>query len=274
MGGAIASSCGPVLGGALTLVMWRAIFYINVPAAVIALMLLARTGRSPHRKVAFDTVGQVTAVVAMGGLTYAAIEAGAAGLTDARVVIAFSVAAAAFAVFLLSQAQGAHPMMPLELFRNKNVSIAVAVGFAFVVGYYGLPFVMSLYLQQQRGLSALGAGLAFLPMMLTGLALTPFSARIAERAGVRLVVCGGLALMTIGHAHSIGQALYVTEGEGLVQARGQAAIRIRPGDVVDVAGSEWHWHGAAPDHLMTHLSLTEGETEWGDHVTDAEYEGP
>ena len=75
---------------------------------------------------------------------------------------------------------------------------------------------------------------------------------------------------TAWHSHSIAQTLYVTEGEGLVQARGEAIIKIRPGDVVSVAGDEWHWHGATPGHAMTHLSLTEGDTEWGDHVTDTD----
>jgi EmrB/QacA subfamily drug resistance transporter len=197
MGGAVASSCGPVLGGALTLVSWRAIFFVNVPAGAIALVLLTRTARSPHRPVPFDWAGQMTAVLAMGGLIYGAIEAGAAGFTDTRVVTAFVVAAAALATFLLSQARGGQPMVPLEMFRSRNVTIAVAVGFTFIVGYYGLPFVMSLYLQQ-RGLSSVGAGVAFLPMMLIGLALTPFSARIAERAGARLLVTGGLVVMTAG----------------------------------------------------------------------------
>ena len=77
---------------------------------------------------------------------------------------------------------------------------------------------------------------------------------------------------TAWHSHSIAQTLHVTEGEGLVQARGETPIRIRPGDVVQVTGGEWHWHGAAPDHFMTHLSLTEGDTHWGMHVTDAEYQ--
>jgi quercetin dioxygenase-like cupin family protein len=76
---------------------------------------------------------------------------------------------------------------------------------------------------------------------------------------------------TAWHAHTIAQTLHVTEGRGLVQARAEPIIPIRPGDVVHVSGGEWHWHGAAPDHFMTHLSLTEGDTEWGDHVTDAEY---
>jgi MFS transporter, DHA2 family, methylenomycin A resistance protein len=70
VGGSIASSSGPVLGGLLTLVSWRLIFFINVPAGAVALVLLATTARSPHRPVPFDWIGQVTAVLAMGGLTY------------------------------------------------------------------------------------------------------------------------------------------------------------------------------------------------------------
>ena len=67
-----------------------------------------------------------------------------------------------------------------------------------MVGYYGLPFVMSLYLQQHRGLSPLMTGVAFLPMMLSGTSLTPFSAPIAERIGARPLIAGGLTLMAAG----------------------------------------------------------------------------
>ena len=70
---------------------------------------------------------------------------------------------------------------------------------------------------------------------------------------------------TAWHAHSLGQTLYVTEGEGLVQPRGEPIVTIRPGDIVLAPAEEWHWHGAAPDHLMT---------EWGEHVTEDEYHGP
>jgi MFS transporter, DHA2 family, methylenomycin A resistance protein len=198
MGGAVASSAGPVLGGLLTMISWRMIFCINLPVGAVALLLLARTERSPHRQVPFDWVGQVTAVLAMGGLTYGAIEAGAEGFAAPQVVTAFVVAVVALAVFLTAQARGAHPMVPLDLFQSRTVSVAVAVGFAFVVGYYGLPFVMSLYLQQLRGLSSLATGMAFLPMMLVGAFMTPFSARIAERLGARPLIAGGLVLMAAG----------------------------------------------------------------------------
>jgi MFS transporter, DHA2 family, methylenomycin A resistance protein len=198
MGGAVASSSGPVLGGLLTLASWRLVFAINLPGGAVALGLLAWTERSPHRRVPFDWVGQLSAVLAMGALTYGAIEAGAAGFAAPQVVTAFAVAVVALAAFLAAQARGADPMVPLELFRSRTVSVAVAVGFAFVVGYYGLPFVMSLYLQQLRGLSSLATGVAFLPMMLVGALVTPFSARLAERLGARLLIGGGLVLMTAG----------------------------------------------------------------------------
>jgi DHA2 family methylenomycin A resistance protein-like MFS transporter len=198
MGASVAATSGPVLGGVLTLLTWRLIFFINLPAGALALVLLAQARRSPHREVPFDWAGQATVVVAMGGLTYGAIQAGSQGFTVTGVVSAFVVAGLALAAFLAIQALGAHPMMPLGLFRSRNVSVAVAVGFAFMVGYYGLPFVMSLYLQELRGLSPLATGVAFLPMMLIGSALTPFSARIAGRLGARLLITIGLILMTSG----------------------------------------------------------------------------
>ena len=76
---------------------------------------------------------------------------------------------------------------------------------------------------------------------------------------------------TAWHSHSDGQTLYVTDGEGRVQSRGEAKATIRPGDVIETPGGEWHWHGAAPTHGMTHLSITHGPASWGDKVTDDEY---
>jgi EmrB/QacA subfamily drug resistance transporter len=200
MGGAVASSSGPVLGGLLTLITWRTIFFVNLPVGAAALVLLAWTNRSPRREVPFDWLGQATAVIAMGGLTYGAIAAGADGFSSPHVVGAFVLAVVAFAAFFIAEARGAHPMVPLELFRSRVVSVAIGVGFAFIVGYYGLPFVMSLYLQQVRGLSSLATGVTFLPMMLVGAVLTPFSARTAERFGARTLITGGLVLMTVGLA--------------------------------------------------------------------------
>jgi quercetin dioxygenase-like cupin family protein len=77
---------------------------------------------------------------------------------------------------------------------------------------------------------------------------------------------------TAWHSHSVGQSLYVTEGEGRLQTRGEPIITLRPGDSVFAPGGEWHWHGAAPDHYMSHLAISEGEPDWSDHVSDDEYQ--
>ena len=81
---------------------------------------------------------------------------------------------------------------------------------------------------------------------------------------------------TAWHRHPFGQVLHVTDGDGLVQSRGGAAEAIRAGDTVQAAAGEWHWHGAGPGTFMTHLAVQEADadgrtTEWGEHVTDAEY---
>lgn len=200
MGGAIASTSGPMLGGLLSLASWRLIFFVNLPVCVVALVLISRIGPSPRRPTPFDWTGQLSVVVAMGGLTFATIEAGAHGLTSPIVLVAGGAALAALAIFLAAQAYGRHPMAPLDLFRSRSVVIADAVGFAFMVGYYGLPFVMSLFLQQQRDLSPFATGVAFLPMMLIGAVLTPFSARMAAHLGARMSICAGLICMMAGLA--------------------------------------------------------------------------
>ena len=81
------------------------------------------------------------------------------------------------------------------------------------------------------------------------------------------------------HAHAVGQTLHITEGVGHIQARGGEVLEVGPGDTIQTPPGEWHWHGAAPDHFMTHLAMWEApaegpETEWGDLVTDAEYFAP
>ena len=76
---------------------------------------------------------------------------------------------------------------------------------------------------------------------------------------------------TAWHRHSLGQTLYVTEGEGFVQARGGPLLRIVPGDIVVTPPGDWHWHGATPQRFMVHFAFTEGDTEWGQHLIDDEY---
>lgn len=78
------------------------------------------------------------------------------------------------------------------------------------------------------------------------------------------------------HAHALGQTLHITEGIGLTQSRGGEAVTMRSGDTIHTPPGEWHWHGATPDHFMTHLAMWEApaeglESEWDEHVSDEEY---
>jgi len=85
---------------------------------------------------------------------------------------------------------------------------------------------------------------------------------------------------TAWHCHANGQTLHVTEGRGLVQSRGGKVIDVRPGVTIYTPPGEWHWHGAAADRFMSHLAMWEGlgegqdgpEAQWGDHVSDQEYD--
>ncbi len=198
MGGAVAATSGPVIGGVLALWNWRWIFFINLPVGSAILFFLARANPSSRREVPFDGWGQLTAVVAMGALTYGAIEMGSDGIGASSVLASFVIAFVALVAFVVLQQRGAHPMVPPSLFAPRNARIAMVVGFTFMVGYFGLPFVLSLYLQQQRGLSAAATGVAFLPMMLTGMVLTPFSSRLVHQFSAKTLIVSGLISMSAG----------------------------------------------------------------------------
>lgn len=198
LGGAVAAAAGPVAGGALSLASWRLIFFINLPVGLATLAVLRRVAHSPQRPVPVDATGQIAAITAMSALTYAVIEAGAAGFTSPRVLGALALAAVATLVFLTAQVRARHPMVPLDLLRSRAVVIASFTGFAFLGGFSGMVFAYSLYLQQARGLSSLATGLVFLPMTVVSGFVSLIAARTAERFGQRVPIIGGMAFMGAG----------------------------------------------------------------------------
>ncbi|WP_411978040.1 MFS transporter [Streptomyces phaeochromogenes] len=196
--GSVGAAAGPVAGGLLTVIDWRMIFFVNVPVGAVALLLLRRAQPSPRQEAPFDWTGQVAAVAAMGALTYAVIEAGADGFGTARVLGAFAVAVVAAVVYFVAQARGRHPMTPLPLLRSRTMSLSAAIGFALNVGFYGMIFLLGLYLQQVHGLSALATGVGFLPMTVLTSFMGPVAARLATRFGARIPVLIGQILMAVG----------------------------------------------------------------------------
>ncbi|MFJ3034519.1 MFS transporter [Curtobacterium pusillum] len=198
VGGAVAGAVGPILGGALTTLDWRLVFGINLPVCVVMLVMLTRVGSSPRRPSRFDHAGQVLALLTLAGLVFGLIEGGAVGFGTWYVLTALVVAVLALVGFVVVQARGQHPMMPLDLFRSGGMRIALGVGFAFMVGNFGSVFVLSLYLQQHLGLSPLLAGLVFLPSAAFAIAGNIVSGSLANRFGARVPVVAGLTTMVLG----------------------------------------------------------------------------
>lgn len=198
LGGSVAAAAGPVLGGVLTQFGWRWIFLVNLPVGVVALVVLARVTPFAGRVAPFDWAGQIAAIAALGGLTFGIIEGGSVGYAAPEVLAAFVVAVIGAVVFLIAQARGRHPMMPLDLFRSGTVSTGLGIAFVTMAAFYGVVFVQSLYFQEQRGATALVTGLLFLPM--TGLVaiFNPFVARAMERLGKIVTTIGGMVLMALG----------------------------------------------------------------------------
>jgi MFS transporter, DHA2 family, methylenomycin A resistance protein len=198
LGGSVAAAAGPILGGLLTELHWRIIFFVNLPVGLLALILLNRVAVSPRRPHPFDVVGQTAALVALVGFTFAVIEGGSRGFSQPEIVGSFIIAGVGAITFLVSQARGTHPMVPLDLFRARPVAISLAAAFITMAGFYGVVFVQSLYFQQVRAASPLETGLLFLPMTALVAILNPTAAKVALRFGSRVPIIGGQVLMVFG----------------------------------------------------------------------------
>jgi MFS transporter, DHA2 family, methylenomycin A resistance protein len=200
LGGSVAAAAGPVLGGVLTQIEWRLIFFVNLPVGAAALVILSRAAPSPRRQVPFDWTGQISAVAALASLTYAIIEGANAGYGSPPILLMFAICAASVVVFVLAQARGRHPMIPLDLFRSRAVSTALVVAVVTMAAFYGIVFLQSLYFQQERGSSALETGLLFLPMTALVALLNPWVARLMSRYGHMAMIAAGQVLMAAGLA--------------------------------------------------------------------------
>jgi DHA2 family methylenomycin A resistance protein-like MFS transporter len=205
VGGTVAMAGGPVAGGALTSgLSWRAIFFLNLPAGLVAFALLARAPRSPLRAAPLDPAGQVTAVAALAALTFGVIDGGESGFGRPAVVGCLLLAVVAMAAFAIAETRTAHPMVPLGMFRSRVVTVCVTIGFAVNIAFYGVIFVLSLYFQRILGQSAVTAGLEFLPMT----ALLPVanltSARLGARFGPHTPIKAGLLVSVLGLVMLLG----------------------------------------------------------------------
>ncbi|KAA5545605.1 MFS transporter [Roseiconus nitratireducens] len=198
VGGAVASAAGPLVGGALTTISWRFIFWINLPVGVFALWLLSAVPKSQRMANSFDWSGQIAALLALTSLTFGLIEAGELGVASPQVIVCLAVACASTVAFLLIQAYAINPMIPLGMFRSSAAAIPVVIGFTFMAGFYGMVFLVSLFLQQQRGLTPFETGITFVPVTAFSIVMPIVAARVAERFGNRVPIVAGQAAMASG----------------------------------------------------------------------------
>lgn len=196
-----AMAAGPVVGGLLVDSFgWRSIFLLNVPLAGISLIMtflfVRETDRKPRKS--FDFGGQITVIVAIAALSFGLMEGETYGWNSPVIFASFSLALLSAIIFLIVEANGKTPLLPLRLFRNATVSAGMLAGMAINIGLSGILFVLPLFFQQTRGLSAHIAGLALLPMMIP-LALNPIlTGRIVGRIGARIPMTLGFSLGAVG----------------------------------------------------------------------------
>jgi EmrB/QacA subfamily drug resistance transporter len=192
-------SIGVLLGGVLTdLLGWHWIFLVNIPIGVVVyalsrMLLPASGGRESARRL--DVGGAVTVTGASMLAVYAIVNGNETGWTSVRTLGLLAGAAAFLTLFLAIEGRVRSPLMPLAIFRLRNVAIANVVGVLWSAAMFAWFFLSALYLQRVLGYSALEVGLAFLPTtVIMGAFSVGLSARLVVRFGVRPPLAAGLLL--------------------------------------------------------------------------------
>jgi EmrB/QacA subfamily drug resistance transporter len=197
----LSMALGPLLGGVLIAAAdWRAIFWVNVPVGLLAVVLVRRfvpESRAPTAR-GVDLVGQGLVIVGLGALTYAIIEAGTAGAASPRVLACAVAAAASLVGFVAYELRREDPLIDPRFFRSIPFSGAALVAVLAFTALGGFLFLTQLYLQGDRGLSALHAGLYTLPMAAAAFVAAPLSGRLVGRRGGRISMVAGGAGLAIG----------------------------------------------------------------------------
>jgi EmrB/QacA subfamily drug resistance transporter len=249
----VSLALGPVVGGALvTGLSWRAIFWINIPIGIAAIILtqlfVPESKAGTARR--FDPWGQLLIIAFLGSLTFGVIEGPSNGWGSPLIVTMFAVAAAAVAGLIFVESHRRQPLLEVRFFRSlpfSGASVIAVLAFAVLAGFL---FVNTLYLQDDRGYSALHAGLLTLPMAVMICLFAPISGRLVGSRGPRLpLVVAGLVMtvasvlmLRLSGSTSVGYLLgdYVLFGLafGLVNAPiSNTAVSGMPNSQAGVAAS-------------------------------------
>jgi EmrB/QacA subfamily drug resistance transporter len=210
---AITTAFGPVLGGWLIEhVSWRAVFFLNLPLAVLVILISLRhvpeSRAETEAKTQLDWTGAALVTAGLGGVVYGLIESSRLGFTHRLVLFTLIGGCILLAVFLFVEARTKNPMLPLELFRSRNFTGANLLTLFLYTALGGVLFFLPLNLIQVQGYSATAAGAATLPFVLIMFTLSRWSGGLFKRYGARLpLICGPLIA-------ALGLTLFVMAGVG------------------------------------------------------------
>jgi EmrB/QacA subfamily drug resistance transporter len=241
---------GPVVGGAVVEgISWQAMFWINVPVALVAVPLVLRAlpeGRGRAQRL--DLLGLVLAAAGVLGIVWGVVHGNEDGWTSAGVLGPIVGGVVALALFLRHEARTPHALVPLRLFRSRSFSVANVSGFAFSLGAFGAVFLLAQYLQIVQGYSPLEAGLRTLPWTAAPMVVAPVAGVLAPRVGVRVLLTGGLVaqaagLAWLGFAASDGG--YAALVPGLVLAGVGMGLTFAPSATAVLSGMAPDDHGTA-----------------------------
>jgi EmrB/QacA subfamily drug resistance transporter len=198
---ALALSIGPVVGGFLTEhVGWQAIFFINLPvavAAVIATVFAVRESRDETVDRHVDYPGIVTLTAGLTAIVLALIEGNSWGWSSLEVIGLLAGGFAALALFAAIELRSRAPMVEFALFRNAQAIGANLVAFIITFAMMGSFFFMALYMQDILGYGALEAGVRFLPTTMVIAVVAPLAGRLSDRLGPVWPMSAGLAVLSV-----------------------------------------------------------------------------
>ena len=249
----ISMALGPVVGGVLvSSLSWRAIFWLNIPFGVAAIVLTqlfvpeSRAGTARR----FDPWGQLLFPAFLVSLTYAVIEGPSRGWGSPLIIAMFAVSAASVAALVLVELRRDQPLLDVRFFRSAPFSGATAIAVVAFGALGGFMFLNTLYLQEDRGYSPLHAGLLTLPMAAMICVSAPVSGRLVATVGSRrplvlagLAMAASVALLTRLSAATpvpllIGSYLLFGMASGLVNPPiGNTALSGMPNSQAGVASS-------------------------------------
>jgi EmrB/QacA subfamily drug resistance transporter len=196
-------SVGVLLGGVITDALdWHWIFLVNVPVGILVVVLslaLIPAGRIPTAAAKLDVAGAVTVTSALMLAVYAIVKGNEVGWLTTRTLGLLAAAAGLLVAFLVIESRSVSPLIPLRLFRLRNIAVANVVGVLWAGAMFAWFFLSALYLQLVLGYSPMEVGLAFLPgNVIMGILSIGLSAKLVLRYGIRIPLATGLGLASLG----------------------------------------------------------------------------